>query len=287
MTDQFPIWYGPKFATIERSRTAFRPLSLANLGFFAMTEQPTKPSCDACRDGAALEFDFTMAFQPIVNLTERSVYAYEALVRGTDGSGAASVLGRVNDQNRYAFDQACRVKAVELASRLQMPCLLSINFLPNAVYKAATCIRATLEAARRFNFPTERIIFELTEGEELVNKDHLKEIVTEYQKHGFRTAIDDFGAGYAGLNLLAEFQPDIIKLDMALVRDIDSHRVRQAIVEGIVGVCRALDIEVIGEGIESVGELRHLHSLGINLFQGYLFARPGFQALPAVEWPTL
>lgn len=252
-----------------------------------MTEQPTKPSCDACRDGAALEFDFTMAFQPIVNLADRTVYAYEALVRGTDGSGAGSVLGRVNDQNRYAFDQACRVKAVELASRLQMPCLLSINFLPNAVYKAATCIRATLEAARRFSFPTERIIFEMTEGEELVDKDHLKEIVTEYHKHGFRTAIDDFGAGYAGLNLLAEFQPDIIKLDMALVRDIDSHRVRQAIVEGIVGVCRALDIQVIAEGIESVGELRHLHSLGINLFQGYLFARPGFETLPAVEWPTL
>jgi len=209
------------------------------------------------------------------------------LVRGTDGSGAASILGRVNDQNRYAFDQACRVKAVELASRLQMPCLLSINFLPNAVYNAATCIRATLEAARRFNFPTERIIFELTEGEELQDKDHLKDIIQEYHKHNFRTAIDDFGAGYAGLNLLAEFQPDIIKLDMALVRDIDTHKVRQAIVQGILGVCRALNIEVIAEGIESIGELRHLHGLGINLFQGYLFARPEFEQLPMVNWPTL
>ncbi len=252
-----------------------------------MNEQPDKPTCAACQDGAALEFDFSMAFQPIVDIRDRSLFAYEALVRGTDGSGAASILGRVNDQNRYAFDQACRVKAVELASRLQMPCLLSINFLPNAVYKASTCIRATLEAARRFNFPTERIIFELTEGEELQDKDHLKDIIQEYHKHNFRTAIDDFGAGYAGLNLLAEFQPDIIKLDMALVRDIDTHNVRQAIVQGILGVCRALEIEVIAEGIESVGELRHLHSQGINLFQGYLFARPAFEALPPVAWPTL
>jgi EAL domain-containing protein (putative c-di-GMP-specific phosphodiesterase class I) len=252
-----------------------------------MSELPPKPTCAACQDGAALEFDFSMAFQPIVDMRDRSLFAYEALVRGTDGSGAASILGRVNDQNRYAFDQACRVKAVELASQLAMPCLLSINFLPNAVYNASTCIRATLEAARRFIFPTERIIFELTEGEELQDKQHLKDIINEYHKHQFRTAIDDFGAGYAGLNLLAEFQPDIIKLDMALVRDIDTHTVRQAIVQGILGVCRALDIEVIAEGIESVGELRYLHGLGINLFQGYLFARPAFEALPAVDWPTL
>ncbi|MEK1942511.1 MAG: EAL domain-containing protein [Pseudomonas sp.] len=252
-----------------------------------MSEHPPKPTCAACQDGAALEFDFSMAFQPIVDMRDRSLFAYEALVRGTDGSSAASILGRVTDHNRYAFDQACRVKAVELASRLQVPCLLSINFLPNAVYKASTCIRATLEAARRFNFPTERIIFELTEGEELQDKDHLKDIIQEYHKHNFRTAIDDFGAGYAGLNLLAEFQPDIIKLDMALVRDIDTHNVRQAIVQGILGVCRALNIEVIAEGIESVGELRHLHGQGINLFQGYLFARPALEQLPEVNWPTL
>ncbi|QJD60778.1 EAL domain-containing protein [Pseudomonas sp. gcc21] len=227
-----------------------------------------------------------MAFQPIVDLRDNSLYAYEALVRGTDGSGAAAVLGRVNEHNRYAFDQACRIKAVELAARLQMPCMLSINFLPNAVYQAATCIRATLAAARRFGFPTERIIFEITESEELVDKAHLKDIVTEYQRQKFRTAIDDFGAGYSGLNLLAEFQPDIIKLDMALVRNIHTHPVRRAIVQGILGVCQALNIDVIAEGIETVGELCELQSLGVHLFQSYLFARPAFEALPEVAWPA-
>ncbi|QIB53278.1 EAL domain-containing protein [Pseudomonas sp. OIL-1] len=227
-----------------------------------------------------------MAFQPIVDLRDNSLYAYEALVRGTDGSGAGAVLGLVNEHNRYAFDQACRVKAVELAARLQMPCMLSINFLPNAVYQAATCIRATLAAARRSGFPTEKIIFEITESEELVNKEHLKDIITEYQRQKFRTAIDDFGAGYSGLNLLAEFQPDIIKIDMGLVRDIDTHPVRRAIVQGILGVCQALNIEVIAEGIETEGELRELRNLGVYLFQGYLFARPAFEALPDVAWPA-
>ncbi|AMA44232.1 EAL domain-containing protein [Pseudomonas alabamensis] len=251
-----------------------------------MGELSNKRACASCLDGKALDFDFSMAFQPIVDLRDSSIYAYEALVRGTDGSGAPSVLARVNDTNRYAFDQSCRIKAIELAARLQIPCLLSINFLPNAVYQASNCIRATLAAARRFDFPTDRIIFEITEQEELTDKDHLKGIVHEYQRRQFKTAIDDFGAGYSGLNLLAEFQPDIIKLDMALVRNIDTDHVRQAIVKGIVQICKTLHIQVVAEGVETLEELRELQRLDIALFQGYLFARPAFEALPAVNWPS-
>lgn len=246
----------------------------------------TPKPCKACQDGETLPFDFTMAFQPIVDMRDRSLFAYEALVRGIDGSGAASILSRINEENRYVFDQSCRVKAVELAARLQIPCFISINFLPNAVYQAATCIRATLEAAKRFNFPTNQLIFEITENEKLVDKEHLKSIIREYKRQGFKTAIDDFGAGYAGLNLLAEFQPDIIKLDMELVRDIDKDPVRQAIVKGILGVCAALNIEVIAEGIESRAELDALIGMGVHLYQGYLFAKPAFEHLPEVNWPV-
>lgn len=226
-----------------------------------------------------------MAFQPIVNMRERTVFAYESLVRGLDGSGAGALLAQVNDTNRYSFDQACRIKSVTLAAQLGVSCFLSINFMPNAVYQASTCIRATLEAARINNFPTERIIFEVTENEELVDKEHLKSIMAEYHRHGFQTAIDDFGAGYSGLHLLAEFQPDILKLDMALLRGIDRDKVKQAIVQGIVGVAQALCLQVIAEGIETTGELKYLQSIGIDLFQGYLFARPAVEALPTVRWP--
>ncbi|AQZ93369.1 EAL domain-containing protein [Halopseudomonas phragmitis] len=249
------------------------------------SELTTAKPCKACQDREPLGFEFSMAFQPIINLHDQTLFAYEALVRGTDGAGAASILSQVNADNRYQFDQSCRVKAVELAARLNVPCHISINFLPNAVYQAATCIRATLEAAQRFNFPTNRLIFEITENEHLVDKQHLKNIIEEYRRQGFKTAIDDFGAGYSGLNLLAEFQPDIIKLDMALIRDIHKDRVRQAILIGILGFCRTLDIEVIAEGIETAEELAFLQDQGIQLFQGYLFARPGFEQLPAVIWP--
>ncbi|CDF83746.1 EAL domain-containing protein [Pseudomonas sp. QL9] len=248
-----------------------------------VTDRPI--GCRNCRDGRKLSFEFSMAFQPIVDARTKRVFAYESLVRGTDGSGAAGILGMVSEDNRYAFDQACRVKAVELAARLAVPCYLSINFLPNAVYQAATCIRATLEAAKRFDFPTRRIIFEITENEQLVEKQHLKDILLEYKRQGFQTAIDDFGAGYSGLGLLAEFQPDIIKLDMHLIRNIHQDKARTAITEGILDICKALGIQVVAEGVETAGEFAKLRSLGVDLFQGYLFARPRFEALPAVAWP--
>ena len=245
--------------------------------------------CSECRDPAALGFDFTMAFQPIVDLRTQTLFAYEALVRGNDGAEAASVLALVTDQNRYRFDQACRIRAIELAARLGLQriahCKLSINFLPNAVYRPETCIRATLEAAERFEFPLDRLMFEVTEVEQIEDPSHLKRIFDEYSKRGFTTAIDDFGAGYSGLNLLASFQPHIIKLDMALTRNIHSDVVRQAIVAGILQVAVRLKIEVIAEGIETPDERDTLIGLGVYLMQGYLFARPGFQTLVQPDFP--
>lgn len=242
--------------------------------------------CEACRDGEPLPFDFTMAFQPIVDVQEREVAAYEALVRGTDGAGAASILDRVTESNRYRFDQACRTKAVELAARLGIPCRLSINFLPNAVYEPAACIRATLAAAARYDFPIERIVFEVTESEDMVDKGHLTNILEDYRDRGFITAIDDFGAGYAGLSLLADFQPDVIKLDMGLLRGIDSEPVRQVLVQGVIDICRNLEIDVVAEGIETLDEYEWFVSHGVRYMQGYLFAKPELEALPAVDWPS-
>lgn len=242
--------------------------------------------CKNCQDRPPLDIAFSMAFQPIVDVRNRTVFAYEALVRGLDGSGAGQILGQVNDENRYQFDQACRVKAVSLAARLGVTCQVSINFLPNAVYEPAACIRTTLEAAHQHQFPTSQLIFEITENERVVDKDHLKRIMQEYRRRGFKTAIDDFGAGYSGLNLLAEFQPDIIKLDMGLVRQIDTQPVRRAIVQGILGVCQALSIDVIAEGVETEAEYQTLRALGVHYFQGYLFAKPAFEHLPEVIWPA-
>lgn len=246
----------------------------------------TPPGCSSCRDGKELDFPISMAFQPIVNLRTREIFAHEALVRGPGGESAGSVLSRVHAENLYSFDQSCRVKALEWAARLQLPGKVSINFMPNAVYKPETCIRATLAAAAQYNFPLQRIIFEVTEQEQVLNMEHLTGILRAYRKQGFMTAIDDFGAGYAGLNLLADFQPDLIKLDMQLIRNIDQDSVRQILVEATLQMCRKLKIQVIGEGVETPGELYALRDMGIELFQGYLLAKPGFEALPEVNFPA-
>lgn len=240
--------------------------------------------CVACREGSGFAMPFSMAFQPIVDCTARSVFAYEALVRGVAGEGAGTILSLVDDKTRYSFDQACRVRAIEMAAQLELPArarYLSINFLPNAVYKPEACIRTTLVTAERVGFPLDSIIFELTEGEALADTAHLKNIVESYRKMGFKTAIDDFGAGFSGLNLLAKFQPDIVKLDMELIRDLDTDPIKRVIVGGIEKICRDLGITIIGEGIETVGEHRALMDLGITLQQGYFFARPGFEVLPS------
>ncbi|MBB6252811.1 EAL domain-containing protein [Nitrospirillum iridis] len=240
-------------------------------------------TCEACLEGTELPFSFSMAFQPIVDLSSRSIFAYEALVRGPDGQSAASVLGQVDAGNRYAFDQACRVKAIELAARLGLPATsakLSINFMPAAVYRPENCLRTTLRTSRRVGMPLDRLMFEVTENEPVQDPAHLLGIFQEYQRQGFISAIDDFGAGYAGLNLLAKFQPQVIKLDMELTRDIHERFVARTIVSAILQVCRTLNITTIAEGVETEAELQALRDMGMTLFQGYLFARPGFEALP-------
>jgi EAL domain-containing protein (putative c-di-GMP-specific phosphodiesterase class I) len=175
------------------------------------------------------------------------------------------------------------VKAIELAARLEMVSLLSINFLPNAVYQPAACLQKTFEAAQRANFPLHHLMFEVTENEPSRDVGHLQSIFREYKRHGMITAIDDFGAGHSGLNLLADFQPDVIKIDMALTRAIHRDGVRSKIAHAIISLCASMNISVIAEGIETIEEAVALRELGVRLFQGYLFARPALERLPAVD----
>jgi len=255
---------------------------------FGEPDTDFKPiGCKQCLEGKPLDIDITMAFQPIVDVLARSVYAYEALVRGADGSGAGQVLSQVTDDNRYVFDQTCRVKAIQIASDLGIDCNLSINFLPNAVYRPETCIRATMQAADEYGLPIERIIFEVTEAEPVNDPVHLKGIFEEYQDRGFITAIDDFGSGYAGLNLLSRFKPHILKLDMELCQGIADDAVKATITKGAVDTAHALGIKVIAEGVERAEDFRVLYDIGADYFQGYLFGEPKIEELGAPDFSSL
>lgn len=244
--------------------------------------------CGSCADNRDLGFDFTMAFQPIIDCKAQSIFGYEALVRGLHNEPAYSVIAKVNDDNRYVFDQQCRIKAISLAAKLGINSMLSINFLPNAIYQPERCIRTTLEAAKQFDFPTKNIMFEFTEVEKIEDSSHVERIVKYYQSLGFQTAIDDFGSGYSGLNLLADFHTNIVKLDMGLIRNIHMSRSRQSIVSHCIGMFRELNITPLAEGVETIDEYMWLRDIGgVTLMQGYLFAKPGFESLPAVNFLPL
>ena len=247
-----------------------------------------RKKCQGCRDGAGFDLPITMAFQPIVNTHVGKTFAYESLVRGADGTGAEAVFAQVNDANKYAFDQKCRQTAIEHATKLGLgtdATLLSINFLPNAVYEPRACIRLTLEIAEKTGFPIENIMFEFTEVEAL-DAEHILNILHAYHALGFKTAIDDFGAGFSGLNLLSRFQPDVVKLDMQLIRNIDVSPVKRAIVMHLAQMMEDLGVLLVCEGIETLAEFTVLEDLGVNLMQGYYFARPTIGALPKVDYST-
>lgn len=239
--------------------------------------------CEGCRDGTGFTLEIQTAFQPIIDLRSGKPYAYEALVRGPDGEGAGWVMQQVDDQTRYAFDQVCRVTAIRsavAAGILETDAKLSINFLPNAVYSPVACIQLTLKTARETGLPLDRLVFEFTENEQ-VDSDHLRRIIDAYRKFGFSTAIDDFGAGFAGLGLLAEMKTDTLKLDMSLVRGIQNNDRKRAIVDAMIELADRLDVRLIAEGVEEEAELIVLARAGIRFVQGYLIAKPAIGELPA------
>lgn len=229
---------------------------------------------------------FSFAFQPIVDSHTGEAFAYEALVRGPAGEAAGTVFSRVGKKDIYRFDRECRITAVRMAAQLDMRSYLHINCLPGALLDPEYGINTSLSAAAECGFPSERIVIELTEGELLHDAAGFAKTMHAYRSMGVKFAIDDFGAGYSGLNLLADFQPEFVKLDMNLCRGIDSHVRRQAIVRGIAQVCRDLGIDLMAEGIEGLKEYRWFNEQEVTLLQGYMFGKPEFQKLPKPHLPS-
>jgi EAL domain-containing protein (putative c-di-GMP-specific phosphodiesterase class I) len=222
-----------------------------------------------------------MAFQPIVHGAHGGVFAYEALARGMKGESANVLFEQAGTANFSALDEACRVAAIELSARLGLVRnggFLSINFSPLCFARSEEFLTATIQAATRVGLPLNRIIVEITENES-IGKEQLDGIIDGHRRYGFATAIDDFGAGFNGLELLSRFQPDIVKIDMQLTRGIHLNTRTQKIVRRIVDLCHELGVVVIAEGVENEAEFRQLQATGIGLFQGYHFCKPAFEQL--------
>lgn len=232
---------------------------------------------------------FTMAFQPIYDVTTGTTFAHEALVRSPAGGGAADVMRHVTRQTRYSFDRRCRIKAIAMATALGLRTRLAINCLPDAVMDPDACIRSTLIAADHYGFDIRNLIFEIAETAYLRDPEHLRAIMASYRRRGFMTAIDNFGAGFSGLGALCDMQTDLIKLDMRLVRGIDGCQRRQHLVRSVVGLCRELGTGIVVEGVETRAEFDILRDSGITHFQGFYLGGPlleGLRKAPLIPLPV-
>lgn len=233
-------------------------------------------SCAQCRPRGHGEAAIDIAYQPIFDTRTWHVRGYEALVRGPNGEAAGSVLAAVGDSDKHRFEQRVRVMAIEKAALLGIVstrAALTINILPSAVIEAERCLGHTIAAAERVGLDTRRIVFEFTEKARL-DVTRTRAIVETYKALGFRTALDDFGDGYAGLVTLADIPTDFVKLDIGLIRGIDSSPERQTIVYGIAAMLHGLGRRVIAEGIETSAELATVRALGIEMVQGFYLGRP-------------
>ncbi len=222
-------------------------------------------------------FEFSFAFQPIVDARNREIISFEALVRGPHGEPSASVFAQVPKRAFPRFDEMCRSKAIHLASRLKIPNRLNLNLSAQSIYQIDLSIMTTFQASIQSGIPVENIIFEVLEMESLTDQRNLLQYLRLIQEFGFATAIDDFGAGYSGLKLLVEYQPNYIKLDRHLIGNIQQDFVKQSVFSGVKHICERLAIEIVAEGVENADEYRWLREAGDQHLPGLLFCQAGLR----------
>lgn len=219
-------------------------------------------------------------FQPIVVCARPGeVFAYEALIRARAPEGGlippGELFGRAKSSDLlFQLDRGARLAIIQRAVDAGIRTKIFINFTPSAVYDPAFCLRTTVAAIEKTSLKPGDIVFEVVESDEVRDLKHLLKILDFYRANGYRVALDDLGAGFSSLNLLTELRPDFIKLDMHLVRGVDANEYKGRIVASLVELAHKLDIPVIAEGVETVAEWHWVRNAGVDLVQGYLFAKP-------------
>lgn len=217
--------------------------------------------------------------QPICR-PDGSVFGYEALLRGREADGdivSAGALLSVAAETQLLFtlDLAARREAVKaFAMRRAAGAKLFVNFNPSGIYDPAYCLRTTHTFVRDMGLTPSDIVFEVTETTEVKDQAHLRGILAFYRQSGFRVALDDIGAGFSGLNMLQELRPDYVKIDMALIRDIDRDHYKQSIVRHLIGIAADTGARIVAEGIETEAERAWVKAAGVDFMQGYLLGRP-------------
>jgi EAL domain-containing protein (putative c-di-GMP-specific phosphodiesterase class I)/CheY-like chemotaxis protein len=271
----------------------------ALLDAVASATQSVEAERDEIRTRLREEFDAVMAqeqvssvFHPIVNLKDFEAIGYEILSRGPRDSELHrpdALFGIARSEGRVAeLDRLCRRTACHAGERLPAHALRFINTEPLTMFLHShgdsfvqEFVDVTPSGVRGLT------VIEITENSVIDDFDRMRDMVRQLRAHGFRVAVDDAGAGYAGLQTMVEIEPDFIKLDMSLIRGVDTSVVKQRLVRTLRDFCREATITLIAEGIETVRQLETLRQLGVTHGQGFLFGLPGPEDPLRAAYPPL
>jgi len=220
-------------------------------------------------------------YQPIFCAGTFDVWGYECLVRGRSAEGDTLNPGLLlqwaaQEGMLHTFDAAARETHLANAGRAKIPphAHILINFMPGAIEQTEQNLDALVDTTHRSGLDPRRIIFEVVESEAVEDREKLATILGHYRRRGFRVALDDVGNGHAGLIMLADLDPDLIKIDRYLIQRAPASAAHRRICASLIELGHDQRKLVLAEGVETPEEKRLMDQLGVDLFQGYLFARP-------------
>lgn len=229
---------------------------------------------------------YTLALQPIIDPLAQNIIALEALIFTPQGEITDAYFASLRDDEIYEVDLASKKVAFEMVRERDLRGqIVSVNLLPMTLVKIPNAVDYLLHEIKINGLVPEQVVVEFTEHEVVSGIEEFTAAVRGLKSAGISVAIDNFGAGFAGLQLLAQFQPDRIKINADLIRNVHKSGPRQAIVQAIINCCQSLEIVVSALGVEKAEEWMWLESAGISHFQGDLFAKPYLQGVPAIAWP--
>lgn len=221
--------------------------------------------------------DVRAVYQPILDIVERRVLGLEALARFPRGraSGPETMFRVAQERDAlWRLERLCRRRAVEGLPALRPGQLLFLNVEPDGLSDPELLEDGFRSLLERAGLTPRDVVFEVTERSAMRDFDAMRRTLAAFRDHGFRLAMDDVGSGYAGLQAIAELSPDFLKVDMALVRDLDRHPIKRELVATIRRFADATGITLVAEGVETAEELESLLASGVRCAQGFLFARP-------------
>jgi EAL domain-containing protein (putative c-di-GMP-specific phosphodiesterase class I) len=268
-----PVRAEQLLGAVERAANLGRMSRLKRQALAMLQQRGDEPGD---RAGAVALFEralggLSMAYQPVIDVAAGTVFGYEALMRSVEKAyasplallEAAERLDRLPDLGR-------RIRELVAGQVPPEGAALLVNLHPRDLLDDQI-----FEPEAPLSKQAHRVILEITERSLLEDVPNPHARIARLRALGYRVAVDDLGAGYAGLNSFAQLEPDLVKLDLTLVRDIHLSSMKRSLVQAMIEVCRSLNVLLIAEGVETIEERDVLTELRCPLMQGYLFARPG------------